>query len=76
MALFLTSGPKSGSFVSMCCNFQQHRSSFFLLLMIGFAMQNIEVTVEFVIQILKKATKLASEAEARRREAWAGRLGT
>jgi hypothetical protein len=28
--------------------------------------------VEFVIQILKKATKLASEAEARRREAWAG----
>ena len=44
MALFLTSGPKSGSFVSMCCNFQQHRSPFFLLLMIGFAMQNIEVT--------------------------------
>jgi hypothetical protein len=29
-------------------------------------------TVEFVIQILKKAAKLASEAEARRREAWAG----
>jgi hypothetical protein len=28
--------------------------------------------VEFVIQILKKADKLASEAEARRREAWAG----
>jgi hypothetical protein len=28
--------------------------------------------VEFVIQILKKASKLASEAEARRREAWAG----
>ena len=28
--------------------------------------------VEFVIQILKKAVKLASEAEARRREAWAG----
>ena len=28
--------------------------------------------VEFVIQILKKAAKLASEAEARRREAWAG----
>jgi predicted metal-dependent hydrolase len=27
--------------------------------------------VEFVIQILKKAAKLASEAEARRREAWA-----
>jgi hypothetical protein len=27
---------------------------------------------EFVIQILKKATKLASEAEVRRREAWAG----
>lgn len=26
--------------------------------------------VEFVIQILKKAAKLASEAEARRREAW------
>jgi hypothetical protein len=30
--------------------------------------------VEFVIQILKKAAKLASEAEARRREAWAGAL--
>jgi hypothetical protein len=30
-------------------------------------------SVEFVIQILKKAAKLASEAEARRREAWAGR---
>jgi hypothetical protein len=29
-------------------------------------------TVEFVIQILKKAAKLASEAEARRREAWTG----
>jgi hypothetical protein len=28
--------------------------------------------VEFAIQILKKAAKLASEAEARRREAWAG----
>ena len=28
--------------------------------------------VEFVIQILKKAAKLASEAEARRREAWYG----
>jgi predicted metal-dependent hydrolase len=28
--------------------------------------------VEFVIQILKKTAKLASEAEARRREAWAG----
>jgi hypothetical protein len=28
--------------------------------------------VEFVIQILKKAAKLPSEAEARRREAWAG----
>jgi hypothetical protein len=28
--------------------------------------------VEFVIQILKKAAKLASEAEARCREAWAG----
>jgi hypothetical protein len=28
--------------------------------------------VEFVIQILKKAAKLAREAEARRREAWAG----
>jgi hypothetical protein len=28
--------------------------------------------VEFVIQILKKAAKLASEAEARRREAWPG----
>jgi hypothetical protein len=26
--------------------------------------------VEFVIQILKKAGKLASKAEARRREAW------
>jgi hypothetical protein len=31
--------------------------------------------VEFVIQILKKAVKLASEAEARRREAWAGAQG-
>lgn len=31
--------------------------------------------VEFVIQILKKAAKLASEAEARRREAWAGAQG-
>jgi hypothetical protein len=30
--------------------------------------------VEFVIQILKKAAKLASEAEARRREAWAFHL--
>jgi hypothetical protein len=29
-------------------------------------------SVEFVIQILKKAAKLASEAEARRWEAWAG----
>jgi hypothetical protein len=29
------------------------------------------LTVEFVIQILKKAAKLASKAEARRREAWA-----
>ena len=28
--------------------------------------------VEFVIQIQKKAAGLASEAEARRREAWAG----
>jgi hypothetical protein len=28
--------------------------------------------VEFVIQILKKAAKLASEAETRRQEAWAG----
>jgi hypothetical protein len=28
--------------------------------------------VEFVIQILKNAAKLASEVEARRREAWAG----
>jgi hypothetical protein len=28
--------------------------------------------VEFVIQILKKAAKLASEAEACSREAWAG----
>jgi hypothetical protein len=27
--------------------------------------------VEFVIQILKKAAKLASEAEAHRQEAWA-----
>ena len=32
----------------------------------------LEIVVEFVIQILKKAAKLASEAEARRREAWAG----
>jgi hypothetical protein len=31
-----------------------------------------DVVVEFVIQILKKAAKLASEAETRRREAWAG----
>jgi hypothetical protein len=31
--------------------------------------------VEFVIQILKKATKLASEAEARRQEAWARAQG-
>jgi hypothetical protein len=31
-------------------------------------------TVEFVIQILKKAAKLASEAEARHRETWAGHL--
>ena len=31
--------------------------------------------VEFVIQILKKAAKLASEAEARRREAWPGGCG-
>jgi hypothetical protein len=31
-----------------------------------------DMCVEFVIQILKKAAKLASEAEARRREAWAG----
>jgi hypothetical protein len=30
--------------------------------------------VEFVIQILKKAVKLASEAKARRREAWADRF--
>jgi hypothetical protein len=30
------------------------------------------IDVEFVIQILKNAAKLASEAEARRREAWAG----
>jgi hypothetical protein len=29
-------------------------------------------TVEFVIQIMKKAAKLASEVEARRREAWVG----
>jgi len=28
--------------------------------------------IEFVIQIQKKAAGLASEAEARRREAWAG----
>jgi hypothetical protein len=33
------------------------------------------VFVEFVIQILKKTAKLASEAEARRREAWAGPRG-
>jgi hypothetical protein len=33
------------------------------------------ISVEFVIQILKKAAKLASEAEARRREAWAGAQG-
>jgi hypothetical protein len=31
--------------------------------------------VEFVIQILKKAAKLESEAEALRWEAWANRLG-
>jgi hypothetical protein len=31
--------------------------------------------VEFVIQILKKAAKLVSEAEARRQEAWAGTPG-
>jgi hypothetical protein len=30
--------------------------------------------VEFVIQILKKAAKLASELEARRQEAWAGTI--
>jgi len=30
--------------------------------------------VEFVIQIQKKAAGLASEAEARRREAWAGAI--
>jgi hypothetical protein len=28
------------------------------------------ISVEFVIQILKKAAKLTSEAEARRRDAW------
>jgi hypothetical protein len=28
--------------------------------------------VEFMIQILKKSTKLASEAEARQWEAWVG----
>jgi hypothetical protein len=40
-------------------------------------LQGICLKVEFVIQIMKKAAKLASEAEARRREAWAaqGRLG-
>jgi hypothetical protein len=32
---------------------------------------NLTHSVEFVIQILKKVVKLASEAEARRREAWA-----
>ena len=32
--------------------------------------------VEFVIQILKKVAKLASEAEAHRREAWAGGYGS
>jgi len=37
-----TSGAKSGSSVSFCYNFYQ-QSSFLLLLMIGFAMQNIEV---------------------------------
>jgi hypothetical protein len=31
--------------------------------------------VEFVIQILKNATKLASEAEAHRQEAWAAAQG-
>jgi hypothetical protein len=35
-------------------------------------LQGICLKVEFVIQILKKAAKLASEAEARRGEAWAG----
>jgi hypothetical protein len=29
------------------------------------------ISIEFVIQILKKATKLASEVEAHRWEAWA-----
>jgi hypothetical protein len=35
-------------------------------------MHSSAYSVESVIQILKKAAKLASEAEARRREAWAG----
>jgi hypothetical protein len=33
-------------------------------------LQGFCLKVEFVIQILKKAVKLASEAEARRRDAW------
>jgi hypothetical protein len=37
--------------------------------------QLVSVIVEFVIQILKKKAKLASEAEARRREAWADTWG-
>lgn len=36
---------------------------------------NTVFSVEFVIQILKKVVKLASEAEARHREVWATRLG-
>ena len=32
--------------------------------------QKLITVVEFMIQILKKAAKLASEEEARRREAW------
>jgi hypothetical protein len=39
-------------------------------------LQGICLKVEFVIEIPKKATKLASEAEARRREAWAGSFPT
>jgi hypothetical protein len=36
----------------------------------SFSYASAACSVEFVIQILKMATKLASEADARRREAW------
>jgi hypothetical protein len=70
--LKVTTGSKKTALMIWQLNLLSRKQNELFMMLQGICLK-VEF-VEFVIQILKKATKLTSEAEAHRREAWAGLL--